>query len=62
MKDLVKKPFVFIGFAIELYVEKFKEKNVTDLRLGALCEQTNGSVRRRSDLRGTIGVRRSVFD
>ena len=34
---------------IDLYVEKVKEKNVTDLRVGALCEQTNGSVRRRSD-------------
>ena len=58
----MKTHFVFIGFAIESYVKKFKEKNVTDLRLGALCEQTNGSVRRRSDLRDTIGVRRSVFD
>merc|ERR1712211_169565 len=30
LKDLVKKRFEFIGFPIELYVEKSKEKEVTD--------------------------------
>merc|ERR1712085_161964 len=30
VKDLVKKPSEFIGFPIELYVEKSKEKEVTD--------------------------------
>ena len=29
MKDLVKKHSEFIGFPIELYVEKSKEKEVT---------------------------------
>merc|ERR1712000_36088 len=30
LKDLVKKHSEFIGFPIELYVEKSKEKEVTD--------------------------------
>merc|ERR1712187_818531 len=30
LKDLVKKHYEFIGFPIELYVEKSKEKEVTD--------------------------------
>merc|ERR1712008_591661 len=30
LKDLVKKHSEFIGFPIELYVEKSKEKGVTD--------------------------------
>merc|ERR1712147_365304 len=30
LKDLVKKHSAFIGFPIELYVEKSKEKEVTD--------------------------------
>ena len=33
LKDLVKKHSEFIGFPIELYVEKSKEKEVTDARL-----------------------------
>ena len=37
LKDLVKKHSEFIGFPIELYVEKSKEKEVTLIEQGAIC-------------------------